>query len=157
MRIGIGYDIHKLVPNRDLIIGGIKIPYEKGLLGHSDADVLVHCIIDAMLGAIANRDIGFHFPDSSEKYKNANSIELLKKTAEIIKEQRYKIVNIDSNIICQKPKLASYIELMREKIANTLEVEITQVSIKAKTNEGLDSAGTGDSICANAVILLDLV
>ena len=154
MRIGLGYDIHKLVENRDLILGGIKIPHNKGLLGHSDADVLVHAIIDALLGALALRDIGYHFPDTDEKYKNANSIELLKKTIELIKSKSYEIVNIDSNIICQKPKLMPYIELMQEKIADVIGVELNQVSIKAKTNEQLDSTGEEKAICSNAVVLL---
>jgi len=152
MRIGIGYDIHKLVENRDLIIGGVKIPFEMGLLGHSDADVLVHAIIDAILGAAALRDIGYHFPDTDPKYKNADSIELLKETKKLI--NAYKISNIDSNIICQKPKLKDYIEPMRKNIAKALELELNQVSIKAKTNESLDSIGSSKAICAQAVVLL---
>ena len=155
MRIGIGYDIHKLVESRDLILGGIKIPYEFGLLGHSDADVLVHSIIDAILGSIALRDIGYHFPDTDEKYKNADSMELLAKTTEILNNEGYKIVNIDSNIICQKPKLADYIDLMRENIAKTCKININQVSIKAKTNEKQDSTGAGKSITAQAVVLVE--
>ena len=110
MRIGIGYDIHKLVEKRDLILGGVKIPYELGLLGHSDADVLIHAIIDSMLGAVALRDIGFHFPDTDERFKDTNSMDLLKETKKLIQKEGYKIGNIDSNIICQKPKLMSYIE-----------------------------------------------
>ena len=152
MRIGIGYDIHQLVENRDLILGGVKIPYEKGLLGHSDADVLIHAIIDAILGALALRDIGYHFPDTNPKYKDANSIELLKETKKLIKG--YKISNIDSNIICQKPKLAQYIEPMRKNIADALDIELNKVSIKAKTNESLDSVGSCLAISAQAVILI---
>ncbi|MBQ8476852.1 2-C-methyl-D-erythritol 2,4-cyclodiphosphate synthase [bacterium] len=152
MRIGIGYDIHQLVPKRDLILGGVKIPYELGLLGHSDADVLVHAIIDAILGALALRDIGYHFPDNDPKYKNINSIELLRETKKLIKG--YKISNIDSNIICEKPKLKDYIEPMRENIAKTLELNINQVSIKAKTNEKLDSVGSSKAIIAQAVVLV---
>ena len=109
MRIGLGYDIHQLVENRDLILGGVKIPYELGLLGHSDADVLVHAIIDSMLGALALRDIGYHFPDTDERFKDANSMDLLKETLKLIQNEGYEIVNIDSNIICQKPKLMNYI------------------------------------------------
>ena len=153
MRIGIGYDIHKLVEGRNLILGGVKIPYELGLLGHSDADVLVHAIIDSILGALALRDIGYHFPDTDPKYKNANSIELLKETKKLIKG--YKISNIDSNIICQKPKLKDYIEDMRKNIASALELEINQVSIKAKTNENMDSVGLCCAISAQSVVLLE--
>ncbi len=152
MRIGIGYDIHQLTQNRDLILGGVKIPYELGLLGHSDADVLTHAIIDAILGALALRDIGYHFPDTDPKYKNADSIELLKETKKLIKG--YKISNIDSNIICQKPKLKDYIDDMRKNIASALEIELNQVSIKAKTNESLDSVGCCKAISANAVVLI---
>ena len=155
MRIGLGYDIHKLVENRDLILGGVKIPHSLGLLGHSDADVLLHAIIDAMLGALALRDIGYHFPDTDEKYKNANSLELLIYTNKLIQKEGYKIVNIDSNIICQKPKLKDYIDLMREKISLALEIEMNQISIKAKTNENMDSMGEEKSIVANAIVLVD--
>lgn len=153
MRIGIGYDIHKLVEGRDLILGGIKIPCEKGLLGHSDADVLVHAIIDALLGALALGDIGTHFPDTDEKYKGADSLELLKHTKKLLGD--YKIINIDSNIIAQKPKLAPYINSMREKIASILDINLNCISIKAKTNENMDSMGQGTSIVANAVVLVD--
>lgn len=154
MRIGIGYDIHKLVENRDLIIGGVKIPHTLGLLGHSDADVLVHAIIDSLLGALALRDIGYHFPDTDEKYKGADSLFLLKETHKMVQEKGYRIINIDSNIICQKPKLLNYIDSMREKISNTLEIDIDSISIKAKTNEKLDSMGEEKSISAQAVVLL---
>ena len=155
MRIGIGYDIHKLVENRDLILGGVKIPYELGLLGHSDADVLIHAIIDSMLGALALRDIGYHFPDTDERFKDANSMDLLKETNKLIQNEGYKIINIDSNIICQKPKLMNYIEQMRNNLAQALKLELTQVSIKAKTNEKMDSAGSSLSIISNAVVLLE--
>lgn len=157
MRIGLGYDIHKLVENRDLILGGVKIPYELGLLGHSDADVLIHAIIDSMLGALALRDIGYHFPDTDERFKDANSMDLLKETLKLIQNKGYKIVNIDSNIICQKPKLMNYIEDMRKNIAQTLELELNQISIKAKTNEKMDSTGNGIAIVANAVCLVDKI
>ena len=157
MRIGLGYDIHKLTQNRDLILGGVKIPYELGLLGHSDADVLVHAIIDSLLGALALRDIGYHFPDTDERYKNANSLELLKETHKMIQKEGYKIINIDSNIICQKPKLMDFIDSMRENIAKTLNIELNQVSIKAKTNEKMDSTGNGTAIVANAVSMIDRI
>lgn len=157
MRIGLGYDIHKLEKNRDLILGGVKIPYELGLLGHSDADVLVHAIIDSLFGALALRDIGFHFPDTDKKYKNANSLDLLKETYAIIQKEGYKIINIDSNIICQKPKLMTYIDEMRKNIANVLEIELNQISIKAKTNEKMDSTGNGIAIVANAISLIDRI
>ena len=152
MRIGIGYDIHQLATGRDLIIGGVKIPNDQGLLGHSDADVLVHAIIDSILGALALRDIGYHFPDNDPKYKNADSIELLKETKKLIKG--YKISNIDSNIVCQKPKLKDYIEDMRKNIAHALEIDVNQVSIKAKTNESLDSVGSCLAISAQSIVLL---
>ena len=157
MRIGLGYDIHKLTQNRDLILGGVKIPYELGLLGHSDADVLVHAIIDSLLGALALRDIGYHFPDTDERYKNANSLELLKETHKMIQKEGYKIINIDSNIICQKPKLMDFIDSMRENIAKTLNIELNQISIKAKTNEKMDSTGNGTAIVANAVSMIDRI
>ena len=157
MRIGLGYDIHQLVENRDLILGGVKIPYELGLLGHSDADVLVHAIIDSMLGALALRDIGYHFPDTDEKYKNVDSLKLLAQTNKLIQKEGYKIANIDSNIICQKPKLMNYIEQMRENIANVLGLELNQISIKAKTNEKMDSTGNGIAIVANAVCLMEKI
>ncbi|MBQ8636141.1 2-C-methyl-D-erythritol 2,4-cyclodiphosphate synthase [bacterium] len=157
MRIGLGYDIHKLVENRDLILGGVKIPYELGLLGHSDADVLVHAIIDSLLGSLALRDIGYHFPDTDERYKNANSLLLLKETYKLIQKEGYKIINIDSNIICQKPKLMNYIDFMRENIAKTLDIELNQISIKAKTNEKMDSTGNGTAIVANAVSMIDRI
>ena len=153
MRIGLGYDIHKLVEGRDLILGGVKIPYELGLLGHSNADVLTHSIIDAILGALCLRDIGYHFPDTDPKYKNANSLELLKETKKFL--QDYKISNIDCNIICQKPKLKDYIDEMRKNIAYILEIELNQISIKAKTNEKQDSAGNCKSIISQAVVLVE--
>ena len=128
-----------------------------GLLGHSDADVLIHAIIDSMLGALALRDIGFHFPDTDERFKNANSMELLKETNKLIQNEGYKIINIDSNIICQKPKLKDYIEQMRENIANILSLELNQISIKAKTNEKMDATGNGIAIVANAVCLLEKI
>ena len=154
MRIGLGYDIHQLVEDRSLILGGVKIPFEKGLLGHSDADVLAHAIIDALLGALALRDIGYHFPDTDDRFKGANSLSLLDRTYDMIKSKGYEIINIDSNIICQKPKLLNYIFQMRENIASILKIELEQISIKAKTNEKMDSIGNSCAIAANAVVLL---
>ena len=157
MRIGLGYDIHQLSKNRKFIIGGETIPFESGLLGHSDADVLVHSIIDALLGALALRDIGFHFPDTDEKYKDANSMLLLKKTNELIKDKGYKVINIDSNIVCQKPKFSPFIDNMRKNISTALDIDFDCVSIKAKTNEKMDSIGDGKSVASWAVVLLDKI
>lgn len=155
MRIGNGYDVHRLVEKRKLILGGIEIPYEKGLLGHSDADVLVHAIMDAMLGALALGDIGKHFPDTDKEYLNANSIELLKKVNEIIEEKGYEICNIDSIVVTEKPKLKEYIYMMREKISCSLKIEVSQISIKATTEEKLGFTGTGEGIKSYAVVLLN--
>ncbi len=155
MRIGQGYDLHRLVPDRDLILGGVKIPYEKGLLGHSDADVLVHAIIDSIFGALADGDIGCHFPDSDPEFKGINSVQLLIKTGEILKNKGYKILNIDSTVIAQAPKLAPHTDLMRKNIADALKIDINNVSVKAKTNEGVDSTGKKEAIQAHAVILID--
>lgn len=153
-RIGTGYDIHRLEENRDLIIGGVKIPYEKGLLGHSDADVLVHAIIDALLGALALPDIGTLFPDTDIKYKDANSIELLKQVSSMIKEKGYFINNIDSNIIAQAPKMMAHIPEMKKVLSNALELDISDVSIKAKTKENLDAVGEKRAIEAHAAVIL---
>jgi len=152
LRIGIGYDIHRLEENRDLIIGGIKIPYEKGLFGHSDADVLIHAIIDAILGSLALPDIGTLFPDTDEKYKGANSIELLKHVYSIVKERGYLINNLDSNIIAQAPKMMPYIPLMKEKLSQVLDLDINDISIKAKTKEHLDAVGEKQAIEAQAIV-----
>lgn len=154
MRIGTGYDVHKLVENRKLILGGVEIPYEKGLLGHSDADVLIHAIMDAILGAAALGDIGKHFPDSDDAYKGISSILLLNKVAEIIKKEGYEIGNIDSTIIAQRPKLAGYIPAMRENIANALNISVSQVNVKATTEEGLGFTGEGLGIASQAICLL---
>ena len=154
IRIGHGYDVHRLTDGRKLIIGGVHIPYEKGLLGHSDADVLVHAVMDSMLGALALGDIGKHFPDTSPEYEGADSIELLKKVSEIISGQGYTVGNIDSTIICQAPKLAPYIEQMRENIASALSCDVSQVSVKATTEERLGFTGSGDGIAAHAVCVL---
>ncbi|MFQ8626209.1 MAG: 2-C-methyl-D-erythritol 2,4-cyclodiphosphate synthase [Candidatus Gastranaerophilaceae bacterium] len=153
-RIGLGYDIHKLTQGRDLIIGGVKITHEKGLLGHSDADVLVHAIIDGMLGALALADIGTLFPDTDPFYKDADSTVLLKKVYELIKEKNYEIQNIDSNIIAQRPKMMPYIPKMRDALAKILEINLDQISKKAKTNEKMDAVGQELAIEAHAVVLL---
>ncbi|MBE5940348.1 MAG: 2-C-methyl-D-erythritol 2,4-cyclodiphosphate synthase [Lachnospiraceae bacterium] len=155
MRVGLGYDVHKLAENRKLIIGGVEIPYEKGLLGHSDADVLVHAIMDSLLGAAALGDIGKHFPDTDEKYKGISSIKLLKYVGELLKENGYSIVNIDSIIIAQRPKMASHIPTMRENMAKALGIDVSQVNVKATTEEGLGFTGTGEGISSQAISLLE--
>ena len=157
MRVGTGYDVHRLTEGRDLIIGGVKIPYELGLLGHSDADVLLHAIMDAMLGAAALGDIGKHFPDSDEKYKGISSLLLLKETGELIGSKLYIVGNIDATVIAQRPKLAAYIPQMRKNIADTLGIEEDRVNIKATTEEGLGFTGEGLGISAQAVCLLENV
>ncbi|MBQ9233883.1 MAG: 2-C-methyl-D-erythritol 2,4-cyclodiphosphate synthase [Lachnospiraceae bacterium] len=157
MRIGTGYDVHRLVEGRKLIIGGVDIPYEKGLLGHSDADVLLHAIMDAILGAAALGDIGKHFPDTDEKYKGADSIMLLKEVARMIDEKNMLVGNIDATIIAQAPKLRPYIDNMRENIANALGIDIEQVNVKATTEEKLGFTGEGLGISAQAVCLLETV
>jgi len=154
MRIGIGYDVHKLIEGKDLILGGIKIPYEKGLLGHSDADVLVHSIMDAILGALALGDIGSNFPDTDMTYKGIYSIELLKKVGEIISDKGYIVSNIDSIIVAQNPKLSPYIIRMRECISDALKIDISKVSVKATTTERLGFEGDGTGISSQAVCLL---
>lgn len=155
MRIGTGYDVHRLIENRDLIIGGVKIPYEKGLLGHSDADVLVHAIMDALLGAAALGDIGKHFPDTDPEYKGISSIVLLQKVKKLLEDKLYIIENIDATIIAQKPKLSSYIPEMVKTIANALNIEEDRINIKATTEEGLGFTGAELGIAANAVCLLE--
>lgn len=153
-RIGIGYDIHKLTTGRDLIIGGVKITHEKGLLGHSDADVLIHAIIDAMLGALALSDIGTLFPDTDKKYKDADSTILLKNVYNKISDMGWEIVNIDSNIIAQEPKMMPYIPKMKDILCDVLDLKHDELSIKAKTNEQLDAVGQKLAIEANAVVML---
>lgn len=157
MRVGIGYDVHQLVKERRLIIGGVQIPYAKGLLGHSDADVLVHAIMDALLGALALGSIGDHFPDTDNKHKDANSLELMAKVVSLIKAKGYKIVNIDSMIICQAPKLAGYIGQMRENIAKISGLKPEDVSVKATTTEKLGFVGRKEGIAAEAVALLQAI
>lgn len=154
MRIGTGYDVHRLTEERDLIMGGVKIPHEKGLLGHSDADVLLHAIMDALLGAAALGDIGKHFPDSDPAYKGISSLLLLKKTGELLTGEGYLIENIDSTIIAQAPKMRPYIEQMRENIAAALEIEVSQVNVKATTEEGLGFTGNKEGISVQAVCIL---
>lgn len=157
MRIGMGYDVHKLVADRKLILGGVEIPYEKGLLGHSDADVLVHAIMDALLGAAALGDIGKHFPDTDSAYKGADSMKLLSEVGVLIDRENMLIGNIDATVIAQKPKLSPYIEQMRQNIAKVLGIDINQVNIKATTEEGLGFTGSGEGISAQAICLLETV
>lgn len=154
MRIGHGYDVHRLTENRKLILGGVSIPYEKGLLGHSDADVLVHAVMDSLLGALALGDIGKHFPDTDPKYKGADSIELLKHVTGLINEQGYTLGNLDATVIAQAPKLAPYIEQMRKNIADTIGCDVSQVNVKATTEEKLGFTGDGSGISAHCVALL---
>lgn len=157
MRIGMGYDVHKLVEDRKLILGGVEIPYEKGLLGHSDADVLVHAIMDALLGAAALGDIGKHFPDTDPKYAGADSMELLGHVKKLLEEKLYFIGNIDATVIAQRPKLAPYISQMKENIAKRLEISPDCVNIKATTEEGLGFTGEGLGISSQAICLLETI
>lgn len=149
-----GYDVHKLVENRALILGGVNIPHEKGLLGHSDADVLLHAIMDSLLGAAALGDIGKHFPDTDDSFKNISSILLLKKVASLINDKGYSIINIDATIIAQKPKMAPYIEIMRKNIADALNISIDQINVKATTEEGLGFTGKKEGISCQSICLL---
>ena len=155
MRIGQGYDVHRLTPDRDLIIGGVKIEYELGLLGHSDADVLLHAICDAMLGAAALGDIGAHFPDSDPQYKGIDSRKLLALCRDKLLERGYRIINIDSTIIAQAPKMRPYIDLMRRNIADTIGISIDDVNVKATTEEHLGFTGRGEGISSSAVCLIE--
>ena len=154
MRVGMGYDVHRLTEGRDLILGGVKIPYEKGLLGHSDADVLLHAIMDALLGAAALGDIGKHFPDTDEKYSGISSMKLLKHVAGLLEENLYIVENIDATIIAQKPKMRPHIAQMEENIASALGIERDRVNVKATTEEGLGFTGSGEGISAQAICLL---
>ena len=154
MRIRMGYDVHKLVPERKLILGGVTIPYELGLLGHSDADVLLHAIMDSLLGAAALGDIGKHFPDTDDKFKGISSIKLLTEVGKLISEKGYKIENIDATIIAQKPKMAPHIPLMRENIASALNIELDKINVKATTEEGLGFTGEGKGISSQSICLL---
>jgi len=155
MRIGLGYDVHRLVDNRDLILGGVVIPYEKGLLGHSDADVLVHAIMDSLLGAAALGDIGKHFPDTDDKYKGISSIKLLKHVGILLHENNYIVGNIDATIIAQRPKMLPHIPKMVENIASALNIDKSKVNVKATTEEGLGFTGSGDGISSQSICLLD--
>lgn len=155
MRIGMGYDVHRLTENRKLILGGVEIPYEKGLLGHSDADVLLHAIMDALLGAAALGDIGKHFPDSDPAYKGISSILLLEHVGQLLEKEGMEIGNIDATVIAQRPKLAPYIMNMRENIAKALNIDIQQINVKATTEEGLGFTGEGLGIASNAICLVE--
>lgn len=155
MRVGLGYDVHKLVEGRDLILGGVNIPYEKGLLGHSDADVLIHAIMDALLGAAALGDIGKHFPDTDPAYKGISSVKLLEHVGGLLEEHLYIIENIDATIIAQRPKMLPHIPQMRENIANALGLEVDQVNVKATTEEGLGFTGTGEGISSQAICAIE--
>lgn len=154
MRIGNGYDVHRLVEGRKLILGGVEIPFEKGLLGHSDADVLTHAVMDALLGAVAEGDIGKHFPDTDEQYKDADSLKLLSEVGKIVENKLYVIENIDATIMAERPKLLPYIPKMVENIAGVLGIERDQVNVKATTEEGMGFVGTGEGMKAQVVVLL---
>ena len=155
MRVGLGYDVHRLVEGRDLILGGVKIPYEKGLLGHSDADVLLHALTDALLGAAALGDIGRHFPDTDERYRGISSLILLEKAYTLVTERGYSLGNADMVLILQKPKLKEYIPSMEENIAGALSCEKERISVKATTEEGLGFTGQGEGVSAKAIVLLE--
>ena len=155
MRTGMGYDVHRLVEGRDLIIGGVNIPHEKGLLGHSDADVLLHAISDSLLGAAALGDIGKHFPDTDEKYKGADSLMLLSEVGKMLDDEHYIIQNIDATIVAQAPKMRPYIDTMRENVARALSIDVSQVNIKATTEEGLGFTGSKEGISAFSVCLIE--
>lgn len=157
MRVGMGYDVHKLVEGRDLILGGVKIPYEKGLLGHSDADVLLHAIMDALLGAAALGDIGRHFPDTEEAYKGISSVKLLEHVGKLLEDHLYVIENIDATIIAQRPKMLPYIPEMRQRIAEALQIETDQVNVKATTEEGLGFTGSGEGISSQAICAIERI
>lgn len=157
MRIGHGYDVHRLVEGRKLILGGVEIPFEKGLDGHSDADVLVHAVMDALLGAAALGDIGKLFPDNDDAYLGADSVELLKKVRDVLQEHGWKPGNLDATVIAQRPKLAPYIDIMRKRIADALETDAENVSVKATTEERLGFTGSGEGIAAHAVCLIERV
>lgn len=154
MRIGHGYDVHRLVPGRDLVLGGVHIPYELGLLGHSDADVLLHAVMDALLGAAGMRDIGFHFPDTDPMYKGADSMELLRRVGQMLRRAGYGVGNIDVTMIAQQPKLKDYIPQMAENIAAALETDVSRINVKATTEEHLGFTGTGEGMSCHAVCIL---
>jgi 2-C-methyl-D-erythritol 2,4-cyclodiphosphate synthase len=155
-RVGIGYDIHRLVEGRDLLLAGVKIPFLKGLLGHSDADVLSHAVCDALLGAAALGDIGTHFPDTDPRWRGAASLDFLRHARRLIAEKGYRVANVDATVMTEQPKLKPYLHAMREQLAAVLAIDVDAVSVKAKTNEGLDAVGRGDAMAAQAVVLLVL-
>lgn len=155
MRIGHGYDVHRLVEGRKLILGGVDIPWEKGLLGHSDADVLLHALMDALLGAAALGDIGLHFPDKDERYRGADSLKLLREVKKMLDKDGYRLVNADCTVLAQKPKLMPYIQQMRANIAEALDTDLNRISVKATTEEGLGFTGDGSGIAAHAVVLIE--
>ncbi|MDD5131111.1 MAG: 2-C-methyl-D-erythritol 2,4-cyclodiphosphate synthase [bacterium] len=154
MRYGLGYDIHRLVKGRKLFLGGVQIPFQKGLLGHSDADVLLHAVCDAMLGAAGERDIGYHFPDTDDAYKNISSLELLRQTWRIIKKEKCRIVNIDVVVLAEEPKIGKYVEQIKNNIATVLKISKSCIGIKATTNEGVGLIGKGQAIAAMAIVSL---
>ncbi len=155
MRIGMGYDVHKLVEGRDLILGGVSIEYQYGLLGHSDADVLLHAIMDALLGAAALGDIGTHFPDTDDRYKGISSVKLLEHVASLLKENGFTVGNVDATIIAQKPKMAPHIQQMRQNIAHALGTDVSRINVKATTEEGLGFTGSGAGISSQAICMLE--
>ena len=155
IRVGHGYDVHKLVPDRRLILGGVEIPYERGLLGHSDADVLTHAVMDALLGAAALGDIGKHFPDTDPAYAGADSLKLLEHVTALLKKEGWRVENVDATILAQRPKLAGYIPQMRERLAAGMGITLEQVNVKATTEEGLGFTGSGEGMAAHAVCLLE--
>ena len=153
-RIGIGYDIHRLAEGRKLVLGGVEIPFEKGLLGHSDSDVLIHAICDALLGAAALGDIGTHFPDNDPRWAGASSVDFLARVVELIAARGYQVGNVDAIVLAERPKLKPYVQAIREHLASTLQIDVDRVSVKAKTNEGLGSVGRGEALAAQAIALL---
>lgn len=153
-RIGTGYDIHRLVEGRKLVLGGVEIPFEKGLLGHSDSDVLTHAICDALLGAAALGDIGTHFPDSDPRWAGASSLEFLARVVELVTEKGYRVANVDATVMAERPKLRPHIQAMRGRLASVLRIDVDQVNVKAKTNEGLESVGRGEAMTAQAIASL---
>jgi 2-C-methyl-D-erythritol 2,4-cyclodiphosphate synthase len=155
IRIGIGYDIHRLVEGRKLVLGGVEIPFEKGLLGHSDSDVLTHAICDALLGAAALGDIGMHFPDTDPRWAGASSLDFLAHVVEMIADKGFRVSNVDATVIAERPKLKPHIQAIRERLASTLQIDVDRVSVKAKTNEGLGPVGCGEALAAQAIALLN--
>ena len=153
-RIGIGYDIHRLVDGRKLVLGGVEIPFEKGLLGHSDSDVLTHAICDALLGAAALGDIGTHFPDNDSRWAGASSLDFLARVVELVSQKGYRVANVDATVMAEQPRLKPHVDSMRERLASVLGVGAEQVSVKAKTSEGLESVGRGEAMAAQAVVLV---